>query len=155
MGEYERWIKEFIDSERRYIDDLEVLSQHYKVICAEFNAAPSARLVNQIPEGLTKTEIQLIFQHTPSLLIFHQEIFPDLTIATVGPKIICQLLLRKKDQMLRVYGDLMATRSSAMKCLQEFEEYFDVCCTIVSPKILDYTYHLGIERKSRHQTKIE
>ena len=85
MGEYERWIKEFIDSERRYIDDLEVLSQHYKVICAEFNAAPSARLVNQIPEGLTKTEIQLIFQHTPSLLIFHQEIFPDLTKATAGP----------------------------------------------------------------------
>ena len=130
MGEYERWIKEYIDAERRYIDDLEVLSQHYKLICAEFNAAPSARLVNPIPEGLTKTEIQLIFQHASSLLIFHQEIFPDLTKATAGPKIICQVLLRKKDQLLRVYGDFMTTRSSAMKCLQKFEEYFDVRCTV-------------------------
>ena len=50
MGEYERWIKEYIDTERNYIDDLEVLSQYYKLICAEFNAAPSARLVNPIPE---------------------------------------------------------------------------------------------------------
>ena len=86
----------------------------------------------KIPERLTKTEIQVIFQHTSSLLIFHQEIFPDLTKANVGLNIICQVLLIKKEQMLRVYGDFMTTRSSAMKCLQEFEEYFDVCCTVVT-----------------------
>ena len=125
VGSFYQILKEFVDTERKYIQDLVLLSKYYQLIVDEYKADPSERLVDPIPEGLTKTKIKTIFHHVPSLLNFHQEHFPEFQQVTSEPKLISQVLLKKKNKILRLYGDFIINMSSNVDILQEFEEYFD------------------------------
>ena len=124
-GSFYKILKESVDTESKYIQDLELLFQYYELIVAEFKADPSERLVDPIPEGLTKAKIKTIFQHVPSLLSFHQEHFPEFQQVTSEPKLISQVLLKKKNKILRLYGDFIINMQSNIDTLQEFEDYFD------------------------------
>ena len=124
-GSFYKILKESVDTERKYIQDLVLLSKYYQLIVDEYKADPSERLVDSIPEGLTKTKIKTIFHHVPSLLNFHQEHFPEFQQVTSEPKLISQVLLKKKNKILRLYGDFIINMSSNIDVIQEFEAYFD------------------------------
>ena len=125
-GNFYKILKESLDTERTYIKDLEVLLEYYSVIVAEFTKTHSERLVDPIPEGLTKTKIKKIFEKVPSLLNFHQEQFPVFEKVTSEPKAISDVLLRKKNKILRLYGDFIIDMSANLEVLDEFNEYFFV-----------------------------
>ena len=119
-------LEESLVTERSYIQDLEVLLEYNNLIVAEFTRTPSERLVDPIPGGLTKTKIKKIFANVPSLFKFHQDHLPNFELVTSEPKVISDVLLKKKNKILRLYGDFIINMSSNLEVLEEFNEYFFV-----------------------------
>ena len=130
-GTVYKCLKECLDTEKTYIQDLEILMQYYHVLSTKQKSY-------SLPEGLTASKVKTIFQDIPKLLTLHQEWFPDFErYISTGDASVISHIVKKKMRVMRLYGDYIITIPSAQDITIAYEGYFNVscmsheCCTVV------------------------
>ena len=122
-------LKEFIDTEKSYIEALKDLVKFYEVISKEYRADPEERLV-PYPEDLKSSQIKLIFGQASKVLRLHSDMVKDFDPVVRDPRVIFATLSRKKLLMKRVYGDYCIGLAKVNSIIEEFRGYFTVIIKI-------------------------
>ena len=118
-------LKEIIDTERKYIEKLQLLKKYYEIVSIEYKADVEDRIL-PFPENLKSKDIKLLFGQIPRLLNFQEDLLKNFEPIVSDPTVILKTVSMKKVKLKRVYGDYCINLAQINIIAEEFSKYFAV-----------------------------